>query len=476
MTDNKVLYVSLDQAAVREFEMRLSGALIRPGDSEYDESRHVWNGMIDRYPALIARCTGVSDVIAAVNFARQNNLLVAVRGGGHNVAGTATCDGGLVIDLSPMKGIQVDPANRTARAQAGVIWGELDRETQRFGLATPGGEVSETGIAGLTLSGGMGYLRRKHGLSCDNLISADVITADGRFLKASAGENHDLFWGLRGGGGNFGIVTSFEYRLHPLGPEVMAASVIYPYEQAETVMRGWREFTAEAPDEVSSACMMWSIPAIPDFPEAWHNQPVIIVEGMYAGSVEDGQRALQPLRAFGTPLVDLSGPTLFTTLQSEFDVFAPAGNLYYWKSINLDALTDDLMALTLQAGLERPSSQSLIVIRHLGGAMNRVGAEETAYGDRSALYNLSFDSCWVDPAQTPANVAWTRQVWDAAAQHSNKGVYLNFPGFLEEGDALLRRAYGRNYDRLVALKTKYDPGNLFRLHQNIRPAANKETM
>ena len=469
MTEKTSLYHALDQAAIRDFETRLSGLLIKPTDAEYDEGRRVWNGMIDRYPALIARCTGVSDVIVAVNFAREQDLLVAVRGGGHNVAGTATCDGGLVIDLSPMKGIQVDPSARAVRAQAGVIWGELDRETQRFGLATPGGEVSETGIAGLTLSGGMGYLRRKHGLSCDNLISADVVTADGRFLKVSANENPDLFWGLRGGGGNFGIVTSFEYRLHPLGPEVMAASVLYPYEQAETVMHAWRDFTVEAPDEVSSACLIWSVPAIPDFPEAWHNHPVVIVEGMYAGAMEDGQRVLQPLREFGTPLVDLSGPTLFTTLQSEFDIFAPAGNLYYWKSINLDALTDDLMTLTLQAGLERPSSQSLIVIRHLGGAMNRVGTEETAYGDRSALYNLSFDSCWVDPAQTPNNVAWTRTVWDKAAQHTSKGVYLNFPGFLEEGDALLRRAYGKNYDRLVALKTKYDPGNLFRLHQNIKP-------
>jgi FAD/FMN-containing dehydrogenase len=469
MAEKTSMYLSLDQAAIRDFETRLSGPLIKPSDAEYDQARRVWNGMIDRYPALIARCTGVSDVIAAVNFAREQNLLVAVRGGGHNVAGTATCDGGLVIDLSPMKGIQVDPGARTARAQAGVIWGELDRETQRFGLATPGGEVSETGIAGLTLSGGMGYLRRKHGLSCDNLISADVVTADGRFLKASADENPDLFWGLRGGGGNFGIVTSFEYRLHPLGPEVMAASVLYPYEQAETVMRAWREFTADTPDEVSSACILWSVPATPDFPEAWHNQPVIIVEGMYAGTVEYGQRVLQPLREFGTPLVDLSGPTLFTTLQSEFDVFAPAGNLYYWKSINLDALTDDLVDLTLHVGLERPSPQSLIVIRHLGGAMNRVGAAETAFGERSALYNLSLDTGWTDPADTANNIAWTRAVWDQASQHTSKGVYLNFPGFLEEGDALLQRAYGENYDRLVALKTKYDPDNLFRLHQNIKP-------
>lgn len=469
MTGKQALYLSLDQAAIRAFEARLSGSLIRPSDAEYDQARRVWNGMIDRYPALIARCTGVSDVIAAVNFAREQNLLVAVRGGGHNVAGTATCDGGLVIDLSPMKGIQVDPNARTARAQAGVVWGELDRETQRFGLVTPGGEVSETGIAGLTLSGGMGYLRRKYGLSCDNLISADVVTADGRFLKASADETPDLFWGIRGGGGNFGIVTSFEYRLHPLGPEVMAASVIYPYEQAETVLRAWRDYTADLPDEVTSACNIWSVPAIPDFPEVWHNQVVIMVEGLYAGTIEDGKRALQPLREFGTPLADLSGPTRFTALQSEFDSFVPAGNLYYWKSINLDALTDDVVDLTLEAGMNRPTAQTLFVIRHLGGAINRVGAEETAYGDRSALYNLSFDTCWIDPADTERCIAWTRAVWEQAAQHTSKGVYLNFPGFLEEGDALLRRAYGTNYDRLVALKTKYDPDNLFRLHQNIKP-------
>lgn len=469
MLNKQSMYLALDQAAIRAFEARLSGPVIRPTDAAYDEARRVWNGVIDRYPALIARCTGVSDVIAAVNFARDHDLLVAVRGGGHNVAGTATCDGGLVIDLSPMKGIQVDPAARTARAQAGVIWGELDRETQRFGLATPGGEVSETGIAGLTLSGGIGYLRRKHGLSCDNLISADVVTADGRFLKASADKNPDLFWGLRGGGGNFGIVTSFEYRLHPLGPEVMAANVIYPYEQAETVLRAWRDFTADAPDDISSACILWSVPAIPDFPEAWHHRPVIIMDAMYAGPVEAGERALQPLRQFGTPLVDLSGPTQFTALQSDMDGFCPAGNLYYWKSLNLDSLTDELMALTLQAGFDRPSPQSLIVIRHLGGAMNRVSAEETAFGDRSALYNLSLDTSWIDSADSANNIAWTRAVWDRAAQHTSQGVYLNFPGFLEEGESLLRRAYGKNYERLAALKTKYDPDNLFRLHQNIKP-------
>lgn len=469
MASIKTHYSTLNHAAIREFERQFSGQLIRPQDDEYEQARRVWNGLIDRYPALIARCTGVSDVIAAVNFARENDVLVAVRGGGHNVAGTATCDGGLVIDLSPMKGIHVDPDARIARAQAGVTWGELDRETQRFGLVTPGGEVSETGIAGLTLSGGMGYLRRKHGLSCDNLVSADVVTADGRFLKASADENPDLFWGLRGGGGNFGIVTSFEYRLHPLGPEVMAASVLYPLEEAEPIIRAWRDFTAQAPDEITSACNIWGIPAIPDFPAAWHGRSVFIVEGMYAGSVEDGIRALQPLREFGEPLADLSGPTLFTALQSEFDVFAPAGNLYYWKSINLDTLTDELVELTLNAGMNRPSRESLFVLRHLGGAMGRVDAEATAFGDRSALYNLSFDTSWTDPADTAHNIAWTREVWEQASRHTTQGMYLNFPGFLEEGDALLRRAYGKNYDRLVAVKNTYDPTNLFRLHQNIAP-------
>lgn len=469
MAHNPALHLSLPTHAVRDFESRFFGPLIRPGDAGYDEARRVWNGMIDRYPALIARCTGVADVIAAVNFARENDLLVAVRGGGHNVAGTATCDGGLVIDLSLMKGIHVDPAARTARAQAGVVWGELDRETQRFGLAAPGGEVSETGIAGLTLSGGMGFLRRKYGLSCDNLISVDVVTADGRFLKASAEQNADLFWGLRGGGGNFGIVTSFEFQLHPVGPEVMALSVIYPFEQAETVLRGWREFTATAPDEISSACNVWSIPALPDFPEAWHGRTVVFIEGIYAGPVTVGKRAVQPLRELGTPLVDLSGPSLYTTVQSEFDSFVPAGNLYYWKSINVDTLTDEVIALIVRAAADRPTPETLFVLRHLGGAINRVDPDATAYGARTALYNLSFDTSWTDPAQTAHNVAWTRAVWDEASQHTAQGVYLNFPGFLEEGDAMLRRAYGRNYERLVALKNTYDPGNLFRLHQNIAP-------
>lgn len=473
MTDNKVLYVSLDQAAVREFEMRLSGALIRPGDSEYDESRHVWNGMIDRYPALIARCTGVSDVIAAVNFARQNNLLVAVRGGGHNVAGTATCDGGLVIDLSPMKGIQVDPANRTARAQAGVIWGELDRETQRFGLATPGGEVSETGIAGLTLSGGMGYLRRKHGLSCDNLLSVDIVTADGQFLTASATQHEDIFWAIRGGGGNFGVVTSFEFRLHPVGPEVMFLSVTYPVARAKELLPVWRDFMATAPDAFSSNAYFWTIPAAPVIPPELHGQRIVGFTGVYTGDVAEGERLVQPLRKLARPVLDRSGVLPYTVVQTLFDAYFPKGLHYYWKSLYLNQLDEGTTVETLADwAIERPSEHTLIDIWAMGGAASRVPAEATAFGDRSAPFWLVFNSSWADPQDSDKNIAWTRAFWQAMQPYSPGGTYLNFPGLAEDRDhqQVVQASFGANYRRLAAVKTRYDPTNLFRLNQNIKPA------
>ncbi len=460
---------ALGESVIEEFASKLRGELLRPGAPGYEEARFVWNDLIDKRPALIARCAGVGDVIDSVNFARENNLLLAVRGGGHNVAGNAVCDGGLVIDLLPMKGIRVDPDRRTVRAEGGATWADLDRETQVFGLATPGGEVSETGIAGLTLGGGIGLLRRKYGLSCDNLLSADVVSADGRLLTACETENADLFWGIRGGGGNFGVVTSFEYRLHPVGPEVMAAAVMYPFEQATELLNAWRDYTQQAPDEVTSEVLLWSIPDIPDFPEELRGEPTVVVAAMYSGPAELGERALRPLREFGTPLVDLSGMQPYTAAQSDFDAFFPEGLFYYWKSLYLDHLDDEVINAMVVNAENRPTPQTPLIVRHLGGAISRIAEEATAYGNRTATFNLSIDSTWEDPTESERNIAWTRKVWTEMRQFSDGGIYLNFAGFLEEGEKLLHEAHGENYERLVDLKNKYDPTNLFRLNHNIKP-------
>lgn len=460
----------LEDGAVEAFKARLRGALLRPSDDGYDDARAIWNGMIDKRPALIVRCTGAADVVDAVNFARSHGLLLAVRGGGHNVAGNAVCDGGLMIDLSLLRGVRVDPGERKAWAQGGATWGDLDRETQAFGLAAPGGVVSTTGIAGLTLGGGFGWLRRKHGLSIDNLQSVDIVTADGHFRKASEKENADLFWAVRGGGGNFGVVTSFEFRLHPVGPEVMLAAAMYPVAQAPAFAPRWREFMAKAPDEVSSQMAFWNVPDIEAFPAHARGKPVVIFAAVYAGPVEKGQRVLQPLREFGTPLVDLSGPAPFTGVQRSFDPFFPKGSLqYYWKSIYLNGLSDEVIAAIAAAAAQRPSPKTLINVWSMGGAMSRVRAEDTAFGDRSAAFLLEISSTWEGAKDAERNIAWTRDFWAGMKRFSSGGLYLNFPGLGEEREDLVRAAYGANYERLVALKGKYDPQNLFRLNQNIKP-------
>ncbi len=454
-------------------ESRLGGKVVGPDDDRYDAARRVWNGMIDRRPRWIVRCDGAADVIDAVNFSRVHQLMVAVRGGGHNVAGSAVCDDGLVIDLSPMKKIDVDPIARTVRAQGGVTWGELDRETQAFGLAAPGGVVSTTGIAGLTLGGGVGWLRRKYGLSCDNLISVDIVTADGALRTASATENSDLFWGIRGGGGNFGVVISFEFQLHPVGPEVMFAGALYPLEQARTVVPCWRDFIRAAPEEVSSQAVFWSVPAVDAFPPHTRGAPVVALVAMHCGSPAEGQRALQPLREFGEPLIDLSGVMPFVQVQQLYDPFLPAGAFnYYWKSLELNGLDDQVLEAVITAAESRPSPHTLLPIWHHGGAMNRPSARDSAYGDRSAEFLLSIDSTWSDPADNEKNIRWTRALWNDMHRFSSGSLYLNFAGFGEEGQALVQAAYGRdNYERLVALKNKFDPANLFRLNQNILPTA-----
>jgi FAD/FMN-containing dehydrogenase len=442
-----------------------------PGNETYEETRQVWNGLIDRRPALIARCTGAADVIDAVNFARDNNLLVSVRGGGHNVAGAAVCDGGIMIDLSLMRGVHVDAQTRTARAQGGVTWGDLDRETQVFGLATPGGVVSTTGIAGLTLGGGLGLLRSKYGLSCDNLISVVIVTADGQLRVASADENADLFWAIRGGGGNFGIVTSFQYRLHPVGPTVMMCVCMYPLAEAERVLRGWRDFTESAPDEISTQAYFWGIPDVDGFPAESRNQPVVIVVAMYAGPADQGEQALQPLRTFATPLLDLSGQMPYRVAQSLFDPFLPKQDRYYYfKSSDLARLDNEVIDALVAMGHDRPAPSVLLAIWHYSGALRRVGEQETAFGSRNTPYLFSVDSIWDDELDSERIIAWSRDQIAAMQPYSSGGMYVNFPGFGEGGEAQVRSAYGANYERLAEIKRKYDPDNLFQMNQNIKPA------
>jgi FAD/FMN-containing dehydrogenase len=427
----------------------------------YETARKIWNAMIDKHPALIVRCAGVADVITAVQFARTHNLLVAVRGGGHNVSGNAVCDGGLVIDLSLMKDIRVDPVQRTARAEAGLTWGEFDRETQVFGLATTGGAISTTGIAGLTLGGGWGWLARSYGLASDNLLSVDIITADGEFLTASVTTNADLFWGIRGGGGNFGIVTSFEYQLHRVGP-VLAGMLIYPFEKAREVLAFYRDFTETEPNALASYAVLATSP---------DGYPVAVIAACYNGPIEAGESVLRPLRAFGPPLVDHIAPMPYTDLQRMLDTTYPPGSHVYYKSNFLKELNDEAIATMVAYCADRPSPLCHMVIEELGGAVSRAGHEETAFNHRDMRYSfLSAGSC-TDPSQTARCVRWAREFWDAMRPFSFGGVYVNYLGQeADEGTDRVQAAYGpAKYERLVALKNKYDPTNFFRLNQNVKP-------
>ena len=467
-TENRV---TLPDEVVGEFAANLSGRLVHRNDDDYDHQRAVWNGMIDRRPILIARCATTNDVVEAVNFARRHNLLVAVRGGGHNVAGTAVCDGGLVIDLSQMTHVTVDPEARTARAQGGAVIADLDTATQAYGLATPMGVVSETGIAGLTLGGGIGWLRRKYGLSCDNLVSARVVTADGRVLTASQTENPDLFWGIRGGGGNFGIVTEFEYRLHPVGPEVMFVHVFYHGSKTRAALRAYRDYCATAPDEVSSFAVCGTVLPEENYPEEIHGQPYVLIAACHAGSVETGQRVMQPLREFAEPMADFSGPLPYVDVQRIMDKDYPNGFHYYWKSLYLNGLDDPVIERVAAWAGKRPSPLSTVDIWHMGGALSRFGSEDSAVGNRDAPYLLGVEGNWEPSGDDAANVAWTRACIEELRAFSDGSQYLNFPGFYEEGDETMRATFGNQYERLVALKNRYDPNNFFRLNQNIKPGA-----
>jgi FAD/FMN-containing dehydrogenase len=458
----------LDEGAVSTFKAGLRGELIRPGDDAYDGARKVWNGMIDRRPALIARCVGVADVIAAVNFARDQGLPVAIRGGSHNVTGNAVCDAGVVIDLSNMKGIRVDPEKRTVRAEGGCTWGDLDHATHVFGLAAPGGIISTTGIAGLSLGGGIGHLTRKYGLSCDNLISADVVLADGSFVTASEKKNPDLFWGLRGGGGNFGVVTSFEFRLHPVS-EVMAGPILWPLEKSREALRLYRDFMDKAPDDLNAFFVFLIVPPGPPFPEHLHNKTLCGVVAMYTGPQAKADAVLAPLRKFGPPALDFFGPLPYPVVQSMFDALVPEGLQNYWKADFVNELSDEVIEAHVTHGPGIPTINSALHIYPVSGAANRVGKGDTAFFYRDAKYVHVIAAMYPNPADTAKNVAWVRDYWSALHPYSAGGAYVNF--LMEEGDERIRATYGANYDKLVAVKTKYDPTNLFRLNQNVRPTA-----
>jgi hypothetical protein len=451
------LSTALPAERVEHFKASLRGEGLGPGDADYEAARRVWNGMIDRRPALIARCAGIADVIQAVQFARAHNLAVAVRGGGHSIAGHGVCDGGLMIDLSRLKGIRVDPARRTVRAEPGVTWGEFDHETQAFGLATTGGIVPTTGIAGLTLGGGLGYLMRRFGLACDNLLSVDIVTADGELRTASTTENAELFWGLRGGGGNFGVVTSLEYRLHPVGPLVLGGFVFHPRAVAKDALRFYAQFTRTAPDELTTYFAFATSP---------EGQPVVVFITCYSGLLDQGEEVLRPLRQFGTPLADTVSAMPYTALQTLAGPLYPPGRLNYWKSSFLTQL-DDAAFETLIAQFQMvPSPYSAMALEQLGGAVSRVGADETAFSQRTIPYSLIITSEWEDPAATDRNVSWTRECWAAMRPFESEAAYVNYLD-ADEQDRTRASYAGRTYERLVALKNQYDPSNLFRHNQNI---------
>jgi FAD/FMN-containing dehydrogenase len=447
----------VDEAVIEKLRGSLRGELLRPGEEGYDGARRVWNGMIDRRPALILRCAGVADVISAVNFARHHQLLVSVRGGGHNVAGKAVCEGGLMIDLSRMNSIHVDPGRRTARVAGGATLGALDHETQAFGLATTAGIVPGTGVAGLTLGGGVGRLARKYGLACDNLLSVDLVTADGQFLRASYSENADLFWGVRGGGGNFGVVTSFEYQLYPVGPTVLGGPVIYPLDQAREVLKFYDEYARAAPEEFDADAILLTTP---------EGDRVLAISVCYIGPIAEGERFLQPFRTLGTPVADQIGPIPYTQLQASGEVFFPADLHYYWKTHFLGEIGEDAIDAVVAHFATVPSPRSLVAFQQYGGAVGRVGRTETAFWHRDAQYDFIPTSIWTDPTESDKHIQWVRQLWDMMKPFA-RGVYVNNLG--EEGEDQVRVAYGDNYERLVTLKTKYDPTNFFRLNSNINP-------
>ena len=458
--------LTLPEEVLNSFAAQIRGPVIRPEDQGYEESRWAYNAMHDRRPALLVHASGVADVMAAVKFANTHRLLLAVRGGGHSVAGFGTCDGGLVIDLRRMRGIRVDPQRRTARAEGGCTWGDLDHSTHPFGLATTGGIVSTTGIAGLTLGGGMGHLSRRYGLSCDNLISADVVLADGTFVHCNAEQEKDLFWALRGGGGNFGVVTSFEYRLHPV-KEIYGGPVFFPLDG--DVVAHYREFLPASPEELGSVFAFTLAPPLPFIPEQWHRKPVCAMLACWIGPPEQGEDIVAPVKKWGQTVGSYLGRMPYPVINTLFDDLLPAGLQQYWKGSFVRELTDDAIRAHIEHGANVPTIESGTFLVPLDGACQRVGPEETAFAFRDATFGSVVSGAWPDPGDNDRNIRWVRDYFDALVPHSERGGYVNFMS--EDDNARVQSNYRQNYDRLSDSKARYEPGNLCRLNQNIRPAA-----
>jgi FAD/FMN-containing dehydrogenase len=457
----------LEESSLEAFRARMRGEVLIPGDAGYDEARRIWNGMFDRRPAVIARCTGAADVIAAVNFARDHTLELAVRGGGHSLPGQSVCEGGMMIDLSPLNGVRVDLEKRTVRAGGGCLWGAVDHETAAFGLATVGGTVSHTGIGGLSLGGGFGWLGRKYGFVVDNIVSVDIVTADGRLLTASADENPDLFWAVRGGGGNFGVVTSFEYRVHEVGPIIVGGLALFPAERAAEILRAYREIMAAAPDELTLAPVFITAPPAPFVPPDVVGKLVLGIAGCYAGPVEDGQRAMEPVRAL-RPAVDLLGPMPYVALQTLIDEANPHFIQYYNKGHYLNELSDEAIDtfIAQAAGVTSPLTQ--LILFPFGGAAARCLGGDTAFGFRHTAYILVLMSVWLDPAESERHIQWTRDVYAAMRPFASGNIYVN--DLNDEGPDQVATAYEpATLARLIDIKTKYDPENLFHMNQNIKP-------
>lgn len=463
---------TIDADALAALAGRLRGAVLRKGDDAYDQARTVWNAMIDRRPGLIIRCAGAADIREAVRFARDNRLLVAVRGGGHNIAGSAVCDGGLMIDLSQMKSVRVDAAGKRAWAEPGATLADVDKETQAFGLVVPTGINSTTGIAGLTLGGGFGWTTRKYGLTLDNLLAADVVTADGEIVRASATENPDLFWALRGGGGNFGVVTGFEFKLHKMGPQVLSGLVVHPFADAGPVLQHYREALEQAPDELTCWVVMRKAPPLPFLPAEWHGKSVVVLAMCYCGDLAAGEKATARLRGIGKPIVDVVSPHPFTGWQQAFDPLLAPGARNYWKSHDFASLSDPTIEVLLGAIRDLPGPECEIFIGHVGGAAGRVAAHATAFPQRSSHYVMNVHARWREADMDRPCIDWARSVHGAARPHAVGTAYINFmPG--DEAERV-EAAYAGNYRRLAELKARYDPMNLFRMNQNVRPMEGKK--
>ncbi len=466
--------VHIDEDTLLAFKTSVRGSVLTSADSQYDQARGIFNGMINHRPALIVCCTGVADVIQCVNFARENRLLTAVRGGGHGIAGTAVCDGGLMIHLGLMNSVRIDPKARVVWVGGGAALGDVDHETSALGLAVPGGVVSTTGVAGLTTGGGYGWLRGKLGMSIDNLLAVEMVTPDGQFRRASKTENTDLFWAIRGGGGNFGVVTTFEFQAHEIGPQVMLSNPVYAAEHARTVLKGWREFMHTAPDEFTSEFFFWTIPEVDNFPAELHGQDVVVPCGVYYGPVEEGEKVIQPLRELAPVLIDASAPMRFVDIQQMFDPYLPYGEIQgYWKALYMDRMDDDMADTLVDHFLDRPANAKVcpLVLHYLNGASQRVPADETAFPGRHWSYLMEYNVTWLDPADDDECRTWTRNAWsemrEKYGQHG--GTYLNIDSYTDDGESWVEETYRGHYKRLREIKKKYDPMNLFRLNANIPP-------